>query len=85
MVPNEQERICLISFEVARTRLGGGPKDRPSFWKVYRQEQELNARTDFKNEHVRICAPVLKPLLPHLNDPAYYRKGRLVYEKVLNG
>ncbi len=81
MKPSESEPVCLISFEIARTRLGGGPDSRPSFWKVYREEQELNRRTRFQNEHVRICRPVLAPLMPQLKNTFYFRKDRLVVEK----
>lgn len=81
MQPSENEPICLITFEVAKIRLNGGPEERPSFWKVYREEQALNLRTNFENEHVRICLPMLGPIFPLRKIPHYMRKGRLVMER----
>ncbi len=80
-VPDISERICPVSFEVARIRLGGGPDSRTSFWKVYREELALNRKTEFRNEHVRICRNLLAPAFQHLDEAHYYRKGRLVIEK----
>ena len=81
MAPKDSERICPISFEVARIRLGGGPDTRPSFWKVYREELELNRKTAFRNEHVRICSPLLGEAVARLKQECYFRKGQLVSER----
>lgn len=81
MQPTENEPICPVSYEVTEIRLGGGPDDRPSFWKVYRQELELNKRTDYRNEHIRICRNVLKSLRAPQNGPLYFRNNQLTLEK----
>lgn len=81
LVPSENEEICLITFEITRIRLGGGPEERKSFWKVYREEQALNEKTNFENEHVRICLPLLGPIFPLRKIPHYLRQGRLVRER----
>ena len=83
MKPTENEPICLISYEVTKIRLGGEPDSRPSFWKVYREEQQLNQKTQFQNEHVRICRPMLLHLKDHLGKPAYFRRDRLLMERSL--
>ena len=49
MQPSETEAICLVSYEITQILLGGGPEDRPSFWKQYREELELNKKTQYKN------------------------------------
>ena len=85
MKPTETEPICLVSFEIARIRLGGGPDERPSFWKVYREEQELNQKTGFRNEHVRICWHHLVSPRLTLEGPVYFRQGRLVMEREIDG
>ena len=84
MEPREDEEICIIGFEVARIRLGGGPSERKSFWRVYREELALNQKTNFQNEHVRICQHLLAPLIPKRKEPHYFRKDRLISERVLH-
>lgn len=81
--PQPDERICIVTFEVARIRLGGGPQDRPSFWRVYRDELALNRKTEYKNEHVRICCPMLEPVLKHFGAPVFYRGGKLILERAV--
>ena len=44
MKPEETEVICLISYEITQILLGGGPEDRGSFWKQYREELKLNKK-----------------------------------------
>ena len=83
MKPSHSEPICLVSYELAQIRLGGGPDSRPSFWRVYREELELNRRTKFRNEHVRICRNVLRSLRQRVETPVYYRGNRLTTERVL--
>ncbi len=81
MQPTEAERICLISYEITHTLLGGGPDSRPSFWKVYRTELALNLKTGYENYHTHVCRPVLAPIIPKLKDPYFFRRGKLVMEK----
>ena len=83
MKPHPQEPICLISYEVARIRLGGDPEERPSFWKVYREELELNQKTDYRNEHTRICQNMLRPLKEKLGETWFYRKNGLTTERIV--
>jgi hypothetical protein len=85
MEPKESERVCPISFEVARILLGGGPDSRPSFWKVYREELALNKRTGYENQHLAICRPMLLPLKDVAGIPHYFRKGKLVPEREVLG
>lgn len=77
MEPTRDEPICLVSFELAHIRLGGGPWSRKSFWKAYREELELNRKTQYRNEHVRICRPVMRTLHVDLSEPVYFRDGSL--------
>lgn len=81
MLPNENEEICPISYELAEIRLGGGPDTRPSFWKVYRAELELNRRTEYRNEHIRICRHVMKSLRAPQKGPLYFRNNNLVHAR----
>jgi hypothetical protein len=85
MIPSENEPICPVSYELAEIRLGGGPDCRPSFWKAYREELELNRRTQYRNEHIRICRNHLKSLLRPPAGPLYFRNKRLVAEKTVGG
>lgn len=81
MKPAENEPICLISYEITQILLGGGPEDRPSFWKQYREEQELNKKTNFQNYHVQVCRNHLISLNLDLKDPVFYRNKQLTLEK----
>jgi hypothetical protein len=81
MKPSESEPICLISYEIARIRVGGEPKDRPGFWTAYREELELNQRTHYRNQHVWICRNQLMPLREKLDTRYFYRGERLVIER----
>ena len=81
MKPTETEPICLISYEVARILLGGGPDTRPSFWKAYRRELELNQKTNYDNYHIRVCKEHLVTLRARPEGPVYYRHGRLTQER----
>ncbi len=83
-VPSITEPICPVSFEVTSILLGGGPDSRTSFWKTYRQELALNQKTEFRNEHVRICGRMLAAAFSRLNEPYFYRNGRLVVEKPID-
>jgi hypothetical protein len=85
MKPSPTEPICLISFEVTAILLNGGPEDRPSFWKAYRRELELNQKTNYDNYHVAICREHLKSLKLDLKTPVYYRNGRLTTEREVAG
>jgi hypothetical protein len=84
VAPKESEKICLLSFEVARIRLGGGPDVRPSFWKVYREELALNKRTGYENQHLAICRPLLLPLKEKIHETFFFRNGKLVTERPVN-
>jgi hypothetical protein len=81
LVPSELEPVCLVSFEIARIRLGGGPDSRPSFWKAYREELALNLRTEYQNSHVQICRTQLKSLGDKLGRKAFFRRGNIVFER----
>ncbi len=81
MKPKEDEPICLISYEVTQILLGGGPEDRTSFWKQYREEQKLNKKTNFQNYHVKVCRNHLISWKLNLKDPVYYRNKQLTLEK----
>lgn len=83
LAPAESERICLISFEVAKIRVGGDPDERPGFWAAYREELELNLKTNFMNQHVLICRNQLRHLADKLEIPFYYRDNRLTTERVI--
>ena len=84
MIPQENEPICLISYEVTRIRLGGAPDVRPSFWTRYREELELNRKTRYQNSHIWICRNQLAPLADRLEKVFFYRNGRLIEEKPTN-
>lgn len=77
MEPKHDEPICLVSFELAHIRLGGGPWSRKGFWKAYREELELNRKTEYRNEHIRICRPVMQTLKLERSEPVYFRDGSL--------
>jgi hypothetical protein len=81
MQPNPDEPICPVSYEVTEIRLGGGPDSRPSFWRVYREELALNQKTQYRNEHIRICRNVLQSLRTPQNGALYFRNNRLTREK----
>ncbi|MBY0371086.1 hypothetical protein K2X33_10395 [bacterium] len=81
--PEPTEAICILSFEVTRIRLGAGPSERRRFWHIYRQELALNLKTNYRNEHVRICGPMLRPALQLVGQPIFYRGGKLVRERAL--
>jgi hypothetical protein len=83
LTPRENEPICLVSFEITAILLGGRPEERPSFWKMYHREHELNQKTQYDNYHVRICREQLLALKLDLKEPVYYRHGRLTNEKVV--
>lgn len=81
MKPDEFEPICLISYEIAGILLAGGPDTRPSFWKAYRRELELNRKTNYDNYHVRVCKGQLVSLSLDHRVPVYFRNNRLTTEK----
>jgi len=83
LAPEPTEKICVLSFEVARIRLAGGPTERRSFWQTYREELALNLKTDYQNEHLRICKPMLMRVLPLFRQPIFYRGKKLVVEKTV--
>jgi hypothetical protein len=82
--PGIDEPICLISYEITYILLGDGPGSRPSFWKMYRRELELNKKTDYQNYHVHVCRNQLSSLKMNLNQPVYFRNNRLTTEKELD-
>ncbi len=75
--PEDTERICRISYEVTKILLGGGPAERPSFWKTYRQVLSHNQRTEFNNYRLKLCRDLLAPLQNTLHLPWYFRNGEL--------
>ena len=81
MKPSENEPLCLISYEITQILLGGGPEERSSFWKQYREEQELNKKTNFQNYHVQVCRNHLISLKLDLKEPVFYRNKQLTLEK----
>lgn len=83
MKPSETEPICLVSYEITQILLGGGPEERLSFWKQYREELELNKKTKYNNYHVQVCKNHLISLNLDLKDPVYYRNKQLTLEKPL--
>jgi hypothetical protein len=81
MKPDEFEPLCLISYEIARILLAGGPDTRPGFWKAYRNEQELNLKTNYRNYHIHVCRGPLAELGDKLlAKNAYFRNDKIVYE-----
>ena len=83
MQPTETEPICLISYEITQILLGGNPEERPSFWKRYREELELNRKTKYNNYHVQVCKSHLISLNLNLKEPVFYRNKQLTLEKEL--
>ncbi|MSP19885.1 MAG: hypothetical protein EXR74_09995 [Bdellovibrionales bacterium] len=81
MKPEETEVICLISYEITQILLGGGPEDRGSFWKQYREELKLNKKTDYLNYHTKLCRNHLVSPKLNLKEPVYYRNKTLTLEK----
>jgi hypothetical protein len=81
--PPETEPICLISYEITQILLGGGPEERSSFWKRYREELELNKKTQYNNYHVQVCRNHLVSLTLDLKNPVFYRNKTLTLEKEL--
>lgn len=82
--PSENEPICLISYEITHILLGDGPKNRKSFWKMYRRELKFNRDSDYQNYHVRLCQHQLSSLRMDLKSPVYFRKNRLTTEKQID-
>ena len=83
MKPKTTEPICPVSYEITTILVGGAPEGRPGFWKAYRQELELNLKTNYENYHMKLCRPYLKSLRCSSGQPAaiYFREGRLTTEK----
>lgn len=79
--PGWDEPICLISYEITTILLNGDPENRSSFWRAYRREFELNKKTDYRNYHVKLCAPQLRSLKIKVDSPVYYRGKKLATEK----
>ncbi len=79
--PSETEPICLVSYEIARILVAGGPDTRPGFWKAYRNELALNQKTNYNNYHIKLCKDHLVSPLLKLKEPIYYRDNRLTTEK----
>ena len=77
VAPGKDVKICLISFELAHLRVGGGPWGRKGFWKAYHEELDLNRKTRYQTERIRICRPVMKTLKLDLKEPVYFRDGAL--------
>ncbi len=84
-VPSDSEPICLISYEIARIRVGGGPDSRTGFWKAYREALEFNQKTNYQNGRMELCRPFLIPLKEKILQPHFYRKGKLVTERPVGG
>ena len=78
--PSENEPICLISFEIARIRVGGGPDGRTGFWKAYYHEREVNRKTNFVNYHVELCKHQLVHLKHQPAEPVYFRGNKLTWD-----
>ena len=84
IVPVADEAICLISYLIALTRVGGGPDERTGFWPAYREALNKNVASEYRNPRIEICRPILNGLLrknPSLaNRSIYYREGKLTEE-----
>lgn len=85
MVPSDSEKICLISYEVARIRVGGGPDSRTGFWRAYREALDFNIKTNYQNGRLELCRMLLLPLKDKIHQPHFFRKGRLVTERPVDG
>jgi len=83
MPPSASEPICLVSYEITRILLGGGPDTRHSFWKTYRNELAFNKKTQYQNDRIRITWKFLLPLQSKLGTPHYFRDGQLHAERTL--
>lgn len=82
--PGPDEPICLISYELTHILLGDGPHARSGFWRSYRRELKLNLETNYDNYHVKVCRHELTSLRMKLNQPVYFREGRLTTERQLD-
>lgn len=86
VVPQPEERICVVSFVIALTRVGGGPKSRTGFWPAYREALETNVRTGYQNARLKLCGRIIDDLYsryPELEtEEAFYRNGSLIQERV---
>ena len=80
--PNSSEKICLVSYELARIRLGGDPSTRSGFWAAYREALEHNLRTKYQNDRIRICQAFLKEALARKNESWFFRDEKLVHERL---
>ena len=78
LTPGANEPICPITYELTEIRLGGGPDTRVNFWKIYRDELMLNQRTQYRNEHIRICRNVLTSLRTPQKGVLYFRNKQLI-------
>lgn len=87
-VPDADEQICVVSYVIAYTRVGGGPEQRPGFWPAYREAQEVNRRTHFQNHRVGICRGLIEELFrryPSMKDePVYFRNGGLAQARIVD-
>lgn len=81
--PDENERICLISYEITRILVAGGPDSRTGFWKAYRRELEHNRKTRYRNYHIDLCRHQLIELNLDLKARVFFRNGQLVTEKAI--
>ncbi|MFM8314727.1 MAG: hypothetical protein ACKOA8_10615, partial [Deltaproteobacteria bacterium] len=52
-------------------------------WKRYREELELNKKTQYNNYHVQVCRNHLVSLTLDLKNPVFYRNKTLTLEKEL--
>lgn len=79
--PELNEPICLVSYVIANTRVGGGPGERTGFWAAYWEALAFNEKSHYANHRIAIVKPLIEELLlrnPGLDDaPFYYREGRL--------
>ena len=86
VAPTPDEKICVISYIIATTRVGGGPDERKGFWAAYREAYATNRKTHYVNRRVDLCASLIEDLYrryPQYRDEAvYFRNGALTQERV---
>jgi hypothetical protein len=84
--PRKTEPICMPSYIIAITRVGGGPEERTGFWPAYREALEYNRKTKYHNARLKICLPIIKQVEAQNPDwnkiPLYYRNGSLTEERL---
>jgi hypothetical protein len=84
--PTPEEPICLMSYIIASTRVGGGPKERTGFWAAYREALQTNRRTKYRNRRVDLCGSFLEELYQRFPEfrqrPVFFREGQLIQERI---